>query len=263
MDLGLYLRVLWRFRLLVLVGVVLGFALAAFSYVRVGVEDGSVELSYRQSERWASFATVFVTQEGFPLGRSVYDESLPVTPNNAPNTGNGQSDSQAYVPRYNDPTRFSSYAQLYARIAGSDLLRRQMTGRRPLRGSVSATAGTDPRNPGIILPLVEIQALAPTADGAQDTAARATNALLAYVKRQQTANEIDESKRIILRVLNDASPPTLIESRSLTRPVFLFLAVMIAVTALAFLLENVRPAVPTTAPADAELEARTESRRSA
>ena len=68
---------------------------------------------------------------------------------------------------------------------------------------------------------------------------------------------------MILRVLNEASTPTRVESRSLTRPVFVFLAVMIAVAALAFLLENVRPAVRTTTPADAEMEARAESRRSA
>lgn len=259
MDLSLYLRVIWRFRILVAFGVVLATALAAFSFLRIGFADGSFDVSYRQSEQWASFATIFVTQEGFPLGRSIYDESLPVTPS----TGAADDEGAAgYVPRYVDPTRFSSYAQLYARLAGSDLLERQMEREAPLRGSVSATAGTDPRNPGIILPLVELQAVAADPAGAQETAGRAMRALLAYVEREQRANQIDPSKRVILRVLNEASPPTLVAGRSLTRPAFFFLAVMIGVLALAFVLENLRPRVRAVPPAE-DVALRSESRRTA
>lgn len=257
MDLNLYLRVLWRFRLLVAAGVVLALALATLSYLRVSV-DG---VSYRESEQWASFATIFVTQEGFPLGRSVYDESLPVTPSSGQPDA-GEEGSQGYVPRFADPSRFSTYAQLYARLAGSDLLKRQMSRNAPLRGSISATAGTDPRNPGIILPLVELQAIAPNAVDARETVERGARALLGYVAREQAANEIDPSKRVILRMLNDASPPVRIVSRSMTKPVFIFLAVMIAVSALAFLLENLRPAARMAAPVD-EQPPQAESRRSA
>lgn len=257
MDLNLYLRVLWRFRILVAAGLLLGLALAMFSHVRVSLDDG-VSLSYRESEQWASYATIFVTQEGFPLGRSVYDESLPVTPSSGEPA---DDDSQAYVPRFADPSRFSTYAQLYARLAGSTLLKRQMSRSGPLRGTVSATAGTDPRNPGIILPLVELQALSSTPEDARATADRAARALLAYVAREQRANEIQPSKRVILRMLNEASPPVRIVSRSLTKPVFVFLAVMLAISALAFLLENLRPSVRTAVPVDELPPA--ESRRSA
>ena len=124
MDLGLYLRVLWRFRLLVLAGVILGLALAAF-LLRENLRRGRVGRAQLSAVgTMGELATVFVTQEGFPLGRSVYDESLPVTPNTVPN-GSNPVGSQTYVPRYADPSRFSTYAQLYARIAGSDLLRRR------------------------------------------------------------------------------------------------------------------------------------------
>jgi hypothetical protein len=128
--------------------------------------------------------------------------------------------------------------------------------------AVSATAGTDPRNPGIVLPLVEIQAVADGGVAARETARRATRALLRYVEREQNANEIEPSKRVILRVLNEASSPVLVEPRSRTKPVFIFLAVMLAVAAIAFLLENLRPAARPATPVD-EMPPKAQSRRSA
>lgn len=258
MDLALYLRVLWRFRILVACGLTVATALGALSYLKVDFRGGSVDISYRESEKWASSTTVFVTQEGFPLGRSVFDEVLPVTP------GRGdENETSSYVPRFTDPSRFASYAQLYARLATSDMLERQMTREAPLRGEIAAAVGTDPRNPGISLPLVEITAVAPIPADARATADRATRALLAYVERQQTANGIPKSKRVILRVLNEPSLPELVAGRSATKPVFIFLAVMIAICALAFLLENVRPGVRAVPSDDGEIALRPDSRRTA
>ena len=119
MDLNLYFRVLRRFRVLVGVGFVLALVLAMLAFVRVGFSEGSLDVTYRQSEVWASTSTVFVTQAGFPLGRATFDEVIPVEP-----TDGGTAPS--YIPRYNDPNRFSGYAQLYARVATSDILERQL-----------------------------------------------------------------------------------------------------------------------------------------
>ena len=66
MDLPLYLRVLWRFRLLVAFGTVLAIALALLVTVRVSLS--SPYLAYRQSQTWSSESRVFVTQQGFPWG---------------------------------------------------------------------------------------------------------------------------------------------------------------------------------------------------
>ena len=65
MDFGLYVRVLWRFRLLVVLGLILALSLAMLSFVRVGT-DG---VTYRQTELWASTTRLLVTQTGFPEGR--------------------------------------------------------------------------------------------------------------------------------------------------------------------------------------------------
>jgi hypothetical protein len=264
MDLNLYFRVLWRFRILALIGLALATLLAVLTLVKISFSDG-LQVSYRGSERWSSTASIFVTQEGFPLGRSIYDEVVPV---GSGGTTEGSTQATApdgeYVPRFADPSRFSTYAQLYARLASSDLLERRMLRDGPLNGQVTAETATDPRNPGIFLPLVDIQGLADTASAARATAARATRALVEYVKQEQVSNEIAPSRRVILRVLNEPGTPVLVVARSKTRPVFVFGAVLIAFAALLFLLENLRPQardVPIDEQEDVGLRA--DSRRSA
>lgn len=212
-----------RFRWIVACGVALAVVLAALSLVKID----SNGISYRGTERWASSATVFVTQKGFPLGRSVYDEVI-------------QTGETSYVPRFNDPSRFASYAQLYAQIASSDLLRQEMRRGAPPRGSVNASAGVDSRNPGIVLPLVEIQGTGTTAQTAQQASTWATRSLIAYIAQQQAANKIPPGKRVILRILDHPSPATLIAGRKKTRPVFIFLAVLTACAALVFTLDNLK-----------------------
>ena len=58
-----------------------------------------------------------------------------------------------------------------------------------MRGNVAASAGVDPRNPGIVLPIVEIQGVATSAAYARETARRATQALLAYVEQEQCGRQ--------------------------------------------------------------------------
>jgi hypothetical protein len=225
MDLSQYLRVVRRFWGIVVVGVLLAVLLGVLSLVKIDLASGKV--SYRGSERWASTASVFVTQKGFPLGRSIYDEVI-------------RTSDTTSVSRFNDPSRFASYAQLYAQIASSDLLRSEMRKGAPPRGSVSAAAGTDVRNPGIVLPLVEITGTGQTAKAAQHATTWATRSLIDYIQQQQAANKIAPGKRVILRILDQPSPPTLIAGRSKTRPVFIFLAVLTACAALIFTLDNLK-----------------------
>jgi len=255
MDLSLYLRVVWRFRVLAALGLVLAVMLGLLSYLKVDLADGSFDISYRDSEQWSSSATIFVTQLGFPLGRSIYDETVPVRP--APGA------ETSYVPRYADPSRFASYAQLFARVAASDLLRRRMLQAGPLRGTVRASAATDSRNVDFVLPLVEIQGLAETAPDARATSARATRALIEYVEQEQAANKIALNRRVILRVLDDPSKPSLVAPRSKTRPAFIFVAVLLAVSALIFILENLRPRLRAVPSDENDLAVSGDSRRTA
>src|SRR5690242_9773620 len=64
MDLRLYLRVIWRFRIIVAIGLVLAIVMATLSFVRVG----SHGVSYRQAQDWQATETYMVSGHGFAVG---------------------------------------------------------------------------------------------------------------------------------------------------------------------------------------------------
>src|SRR5438270_3391547 len=102
MDLRLYFRVIWRFRIVVGLGLVLACALSFLSYGRISFKGGSPEVSYRQSETYAASSLIFLTQKGFPYGYTV----LPYQA--APQLG---PSGPTYVPQYATPGTFSQLAQ--------------------------------------------------------------------------------------------------------------------------------------------------------
>ncbi len=79
MDLALYGRVLWRFKWLVLLGLLLALALTVFSVAKV---DGKGHLQYRKQEVWQGEADVLLTQGGFPEGRALFPGSTRSAPAN-------------------------------------------------------------------------------------------------------------------------------------------------------------------------------------
>jgi hypothetical protein len=237
MDLSLFLRVAWRFRVLMLLGLCLALALALLSFVNVSFANGRFELQYREAELWTSRATVLVTQEGFPSGRSVLDEAIP-----------GSVDSREVGEvsgsrRFSDPERFTSLAVVYSRLATSDPVKRLMLTAGPIRGEVTARAATDPLNQALLLPMVDLEAISDSPPAARELANRSARALIRYIEGEQAANGIAPNKRVVLRVVNQARQATLLVGRSKTPPLVVFFTVMIAVIGLAFVLENLRPLV--------------------
>ena len=107
MDLALYARVFWRFRLLVVLGLLLAVTLALLSIVRVST-DG---LTYRQQEQWVSRAMLLITEPQFPEGRSVFEQSIPPVSTDTP---------QTYAAPFANPDRFVALANLYAQLATSE-----------------------------------------------------------------------------------------------------------------------------------------------
>src|SRR5436190_10665171 len=105
MDIALYMRVMWRFRRLMVTGLILAFALAFLSYVKVS-PGGHPTMTYRSDEQWISYSTLFVTQQGFPWGRSVISSS---SPGETPAQKAQARDAEQFA----DPGRFASLAVLY------------------------------------------------------------------------------------------------------------------------------------------------------
>jgi hypothetical protein len=234
MDLQLYARVLWRFRALLVLGLILAASLAFLSYVKVSFDGGVPELSYRDAEEWSSETTLFVTQQGFQYGR-VAEPYLP-------------SDEEAGLPPIPlaDPDRLAMLTALYARLANSDEVRALIRRDGPLNGFLDFEPVPAPEYSGpSILPLLNIRATAATPRDSVVLVTRATRAFRTWLVRQQTAAGIFPEQRVVVEVLNRASSPQLVAGRGKTLPIVVFLTVMTAVIGLIFILENLRPRVRT------------------
>lgn len=233
MDLRLYFRVIWRFRLIVAAGLVLGLCLALLSYTRVSFAGGTPSISYRQSETYRSTTQLFITQNGFPWGRTVLPFNLANTP-----TG-----TQVLPSNFADPNRFSQLALFYTQFANSDQVQQMIAARvGKTRGTVTASAPLDPTQ-HFTVPFVLIEGLATTPQAATKLANEGAKAFTDFLTRQQVANGIPASQRVVVQVTNRARGATLLAGRKKTTAVVIFLTVMLAAIGLAFILENLRPRV--------------------
>jgi hypothetical protein len=218
-DLALMLRVLSRFRLLVAGGVLLAFGLMFLAVFRVN-PTGHPTLQFREKQQWSSYATLFVTQPGFPWGRAVTS---------------------------GDPSRFGTYATLYARLATADGVRRAvkhsvgLTDKELLEAQPVLASDFDTNSPP--LPLVKLTAVGATRARAQQLANAWTAAFTDYIGAEQQANRIPTDQRVLVQTVSHAQPAELLKGRSKTLPVVIFMTVLLATFGTAFVLENLRPRV--------------------
>jgi hypothetical protein len=230
MDLGLHLRVLWRFRVLVAAGAFIALSLAFFSFVRVGLA-GAPTFTYREKEEWASFAQLFVTQEGFRWGASF----------------TGRGDPRALSERIGAERlaeeRLTSLAIIYARLALGDAVMEILLRDGPLNGRIETAPLPTIEGGDELLPLISVAGIAASPDASLALTERAAAALQEFIARQQSANNIAAEDRVQLVLVKRAGDTKLLKGRAPTLPVVVFLAVMIAVVALIFVLENLRPRI--------------------
>lgn len=247
MDLRLYAQVFWRFRLLMAAGFAIAFMLAFLAMVKVS-PSGKPHLTYRSNEQWLSYSTLFITQPGFPWGRSIIPTKAQAEQAAAAKSG----------VTFADPSRFSDLAVLYAQLATSDQVRSIMRRGGKIDGDVSAQPVTANDNPfAAALPLIRISVVAKTQGRATSLVERATDAFRKFLSDQQAANQIPASQRVVVSVVQRHEKPKLLQGRSRTVPIVVFLAIMILFGALAFVLENLRPRVrPVAAEAPAAASAR-------
>lgn len=201
MDFRLYGQVLWRHKVLVLAGLVVAIVLAELSVVSVS-PSGTVK--YRQAQLWASTTQL-----------AVGSNLVGVTP--APPIDLGQTASQ------------------YAIWAMSDPVKRIIRRSGPLRGKVLANPLTTPS--GQNQPFLDVTAISTSPSASYSLADRAAKALQTYLQIRWRENKVAPSNRVDLEQSLRA-PPAVYKSRSKTMPVLIFLVVMFAFVALAFVLEN-------------------------
>jgi hypothetical protein len=219
-DLGLYIGVLRRHRLLVAVGCAVALALALLSYVRVSA-DG---LAFRKPEIWSNVATLGLTTPDSPEWRW----SIPPTVQSQP---------------------LSGLVDQYAAYATSDPVIRalQKQGLLPARPAksggqaITATAVPSALN-GQPTPMLAITGTATSPAEATKLTIAATDAFINYARARQDAAKIPENQRIELRTIKRVSVPTLTAPRSKTPLIIVLLAGLSATVAAAFVRDNMQRA---------------------
>jgi hypothetical protein len=216
MDLRHHQAVITRFKWLILGGFIVA-ALLVFVYL-VRVQLNPFALTWRQSETWRSTQTMLVTLPGTPYA------SVPVNPAdpNALSLGN--------IPVF------------YSQLATSDAVRNLVLAKGPLNGTYNAYQVVDSSTgSAVALPFLAVDGFSDTSAQAIVIARRVSTALQRYLHDDQVASNTPASSRVQLVVTNAARKATVVQGRSMSTPIALFLAVMAAVVALAYILENLRP----------------------
>jgi hypothetical protein len=230
-DLALYMRVLWRFRIIVAVGLMIGSLLALTSLARFDFAGAKPTLAANGDEVWLSASTLFVTQDGFPWGRTIFDETVKVE---------GAGEEPTLIPRFGDPGRYSGLATLYAELAKSDAVRRAFNRNAP-RGVTYEPDIVKSSDGGSVLPMIYMKGFGPTPALAEAAANVAAEEFRKYLAAEQAKANIPKDRRVSVVVTARAIPAEIIEPRSIVRPIFLFLLALMGAIGLAFVLENLRP----------------------
>jgi hypothetical protein len=215
MDLPLYCRVLWRFKIVVAVGLVLAIGLSFLSLYKVSTGG---KLTPRKSTQYVSYATLFVTQPGFPWG-------------------------SLHPPTSADPARFTSLAILYSQLATTDPVQQLLLKSGPLDGKVEVAPLLDPSNQEA-LPLISVAAFANAPAASEKLAQRETDALLTYIRAQQATSSISDENRVLVTLVKRPTDARVFQKAKKTLAIVVFLGLLMATCGVAFLLENLRPRAP-------------------
>jgi hypothetical protein len=223
MDLRLFFGVIRRSKFLVIGGTLVGLFLAILAYGTPKLVGGKPTIVPHGQEVWEAQSSVLITYAGFPYGRT-------------------QSPTSSAL------ASLASLSVVYANLAGSDQVTREIMAGEPSTAQVKAQPVYDP-NSGLPEPIVSIAATAPTGTGARGLADRAASALQSYVAQKENASAVPSNQRIQLEILQKDATVTLVKGHKPTIPVLVFLALLTAVLTLAFIRDNARGGRQVNAPA--------------
>jgi hypothetical protein len=234
MNLARHASVLWRFRRVTLAGVLLGIVLAVLASYRVS----SSGLTPRGVETWSAVSSILVTQPGFPEGRVTLPEKQiddGVTTDGAPAVDENAPPSDQI--EFADPARLSGLGDLYSKFLTSDEVLRRVP-EQPTPAMVQASPFAASQG-GLLLPVVQLTTMAPSAEAAQRMNLNTYKALLDFLEERAKANDIPKAKRVELELL--VSPEmTLVSGRKPTASVLIFMLVLLGTVAVTHLLEALR-----------------------
>ena len=228
MNLARHAAVLWRFRLVTALGLLLGIALAIFATYQVP------SMKPRGVETWSSESSLLVTQPGFPEGRVILPAPI-VTDKD----GDGVPDESAVKQQaFGDPGRFTMLADLYAQLAVSDQVLRRVP-EHPAPAQIQAVT-VQSTSGAITLPVIKLSTMSDSPAGAQRLNAHMFDALRTDLEQGQAKNGVPKDERVELSMLSRPTPPFMVSGPSKTGAVLALMLCLIATIAVTHLLEALR-----------------------
>ena len=221
MDLKSVAAVIGRHRTAMAVGVVVALALAFLAAYRL--DASSFPPPRRQATTYESTARLFVTQEGFPWGRSALRYTT-------------RPDQPAVVE--GDPDRFASLALLYAQIANTDRIQGRLA--EDDRGAVAANVVTESQYSSTPIPMIDVVAKATRPAHARALAKTVTASLVRYIERNQVRSNISPKDRVVLEVIDPPRLGIVVNSPSPALPVLVLLTMLFVTVGGIFVLDNWR-----------------------
>jgi hypothetical protein len=225
-DIWYHLRILWRWRVILICGLVLATALAFLVTFKPTL--GGAE--WRSQATFTSSSRVMVTQPGFPQGRATLPGSDPTQPIPPP----GRK-LKTFAPS----TRFSELAVIYSYLAQSEQVRDLITPQ-PLQDQISVVTVPNPAT-GDPLPLLEIATTANSPGAARALNTAVIHGLREYLERYARRAGVPADERVELQILNPPESGALASGRSITLSVMVWLLAMAAALVAVYLLENLYP----------------------
>jgi hypothetical protein len=221
-DIRLFARVFSRFKFLVAGGFILALLLSILTVAKLP------SLAPRVAPKYASTATLFVTQPGSPFVRAT--QPYTTDPNGGPVA-------------VGDMNRLTALANLYVQLANSDVIRSRVTHMSPLRGTVAASQNYSysPQLYSTALPMLTITGTSDSPRNARALTQVGVAALKGYIEQQQRAASVANANRVVVQEVQRPNATIVVNPIKKTLPIVVFITVMLAVTGLAFALENLRP----------------------
>jgi hypothetical protein len=215
----------------VTIGLLLAAGLTFLALYKVDYRHGFT-LSHRQAETYQGSATVFVTQPGFPWGRTI-TQYLP-----------GDSATARPSVPVADENRLATLTALYAQLAVSKAIRDTIPGVEEGITKLSVTPVPAPPyvNPAI-LPLLTVSVIAPTPAEAVTYTNRAAQRFQHWLAQRQAQADIPAEQRVSVRIVDPAEKAKIAGHRSKMLPAVIFLGLLAATFGFVFVRENLNPRV--------------------
>ena len=236
MDLHRHIRLLWRSKLVVLGGAVIGILLG----ILAGYKVSGSGLEVRKAPVYTSTTKLLVTQNGFPWGRTALpgEVTAGVSAGDAAASQSAKSNDASVT--FADPGRLATLAWMYSHFVMSDEVR-ALVKNPPEDMTIDAaplTAGGNFSSPA--LPVIQLTITAGAASEAQRLSREVPSALETFLTKGQNASKTSAGDRVEVSVINRSPMAVPEKSKAMLMSIVIFMMAVAAAIALAYILENLR-----------------------